>query len=327
MATGNRDTNKMEDLMTSEKTRDLACLIFNELDDTSFVQAKMSGRIINRVANAESMPLFWYHYFKYLTKTSVSELRTIFKYIPDTDVKEFDEFVTSHFVSSEVDSKFHDDPKHDISFYAAMKGQVAITKNIRKTEKGICIQENGCGYTQLHYAAQNGHSKVYELMALKLYDKNPPSSVDGLTPFDLAKSNNHKVMCDLITDLIVGKYKPFEGRKLIHVIAMFGNFNDYEIISMKERATNIKTTCGYELTQLHFAANNGHVKICEFILERIKKKSDQNPRDYLGRTPLHLAAEKGHLEVCEMIVKKLVDSKNHVQSNLEVPLHVAAKKG
>ena len=144
MATANTNTIvlKLEDFMTSEKTRDLGCLILNELDDTSFVIAKMSGRKINRVANAESMPLFWYHYFKYLTKTSVSDLRTIFKYIPDTDVKEFDKFV-----SSEVDPKFHDDPNHDISFYAAMKGHIAITKNIRKTENGICIKENSFGYT------------------------------------------------------------------------------------------------------------------------------------------------------------------------------------
>ena len=65
------------------------------------------------------------------------------------------------------------------------------------------------------------------------------------------KKNGGVDMCDLITEKIVGKYKEYPGKNLIHVIAMFGNLNDYQIISMKERANNMKTTCGYDLTQLH----------------------------------------------------------------------------
>ena len=45
-----------------------------------------------------------------------------------------------------------------------------------------------------------------------------------------------------------------------------------------------------DLTPLHLAAENGHIAICEFILNNVVYK---NPHNKTGWTPLHWAAGKG----------------------------------
>ena len=61
-------------------------------------------------------------------------------------------------------------------------------------------------------------------------------------------------------------------------------------------------------TPFHFAAENGHLSICQLIIARLE---DKNPPggpgqglgfDY-GHTPLHIAAANGHLDVCRLITE------------------------
>ena len=82
------------------------------------------------------------------------------------------------------------------------------------------------------------------------------------------------------------------------------------------------------VTALHLASGNGHMKICQLIMDYL---DDKNPKDNRGRTPLHLAAGKcykeychceiecwedlhrlpkgGYLEICKLITQHL-DDKN-----------------
>lgn len=54
-------------------------------------------------------------------------------------------------------------------------------------------------------------------------------------------------------------------------------------------------------TALHEAAEDGHEKECERLLDR---GAHVNARDDDGRTPLHLAAKKGHKDVCRILLKE-----------------------
>lgn len=62
-------------------------------------------------------------------------------------------------------------------------------------------------------------------------------------------------------------------------------------------------------TALHYAALNGHVDICKFLLQQGCNIDD---RDVLGYTPLHRAASKGHVEAIELLLtsKCNVDSQD-----------------
>ena len=60
-------------------------------------------------------------------------------------------------------------------------------------------------------------------------------------------------------------------------------------------------------TSLHSAAKNGHVELCQIIMDNL---ADKNPPGRLNAlTPLHLAARYGHFGVCELILNQ-VDLKN-----------------
>ena len=76
-------------------------------------------------------------------------------------------------------------------------------------------------------------------------------------------------------------------------------------------------------TPLHFAAMNGHLLVCKYIMEQV---TDKNPRADYGRTPLHYAAMNGHLPVCEYIMEQATD-KNPRDNDRITALHFAAWNG
>ena len=74
-------------------------------------------------------------------------------------------------------------------------------------------------------------------------------------------------------------------------------------------------------TPLHWAAANGHMNVCEFILEHIHM--DKNPKDKLRwQTPLHLAVRKGNKTKSNFVVNKNPKDRDDVTS-----LHLAAENG
>ena len=77
------------------------------------------------------------------------------------------------------------------------------------------------------------------------------------------------------------------------------------------------------LTPFHLAAQNGHLKICKYLISTIKEK---NPTSTSGLTPLHFAALNGRFKVCRLIIKNL-RHKNPGDINAWTPLHSAAKRG
>ena len=53
-------------------------------------------------------------------------------------------------------------------------------------------------------------------------------------------------------------------------------------------------------TPLHYAAKNGHLPVCKYIIQNSKEK---NPKDKEGKTPLDLAAENGELGLVYLMYK------------------------
>jgi len=66
-------------------------------------------------------------------------------------------------------------------------------------------------------------------------------------------------------------------------------------------STIIEKKAKYGWRPLHFAANNGHVDVVRFLLE---KGANVNAQDHRGRTPLHLAALDGHVDVVRFLLEK-----------------------
>ena len=90
------------------------------------------------------------------------------------------------------------------------------------------------------------------------------------------------------------------------------------------------------LTLFHLAANNGHLSICQLMIDGIK---DRHPRDINGSYPLHLAAENGNFSICQLIMGKndskfpQVDCPQNfdkvfgIDFQHNTPIHMAAQNG
>jgi ankyrin repeat protein len=76
-------------------------------------------------------------------------------------------------------------------------------------------------------------------------------------------------------------------------------------------------------TPLGFAAQEGHLEICAFL---IKNLDDKNPEENDGWTPFHHAARNGHLDVCKLMLNH-IDKKNPGDKIGLTPLHLASRFG
>ena len=99
------------------------------------------------------------------------------------------------------------------------------------------------------------------------------------------------------------------------------------------RARNPKDCDGN--TPLHFAVENGHDDVFDFIVWSIRNaEMEINPPNISGITPFHLAAKKGNSHVCDYYLDidgcMRLPIDNFVapaDSNNDTPLHFAAKFG
>ena len=60
------------------------------------------------------------------------------------------------------------------------------------------------------------------------------------------------------------------------------------------------------MTPLHYAADNGHLSVVEYLVNQ-KAYINAQSSGYPSGTPLHLAACKGHLSVVEYLVNQKAD--------------------
>jgi len=58
------------------------------------------------------------------------------------------------------------------------------------------------------------------------------------------------------------------------------------------------------MTPLHWAANNGHLSVVEYL---VNQKADINAKNNVDWTPIHYAARDGHLSVVEYLVNQKAD--------------------
>ena len=114
-------------------------------------------------------------------------------------------------------------------------------------------------------------SDLYRLiMKSKIQEHNPMTKV-GVTPFHLAASEGHKVICKMIMDEIQEK---------IPTMNMYKGIIKMMIYRLKDK--NPKDEHG--LTPLHLAAGNGHETIYKMIMDEVYEKI---PNENDGFTSLH----------------------------------------
>ncbi|KAM8972847.1 ankyrin repeat and death domain-containing protein 1A isoform 1-T1 [Pelodytes ibericus] len=168
-----------------------------------------------------------------------------------------------------------------------------IEKMLQLIQRGVDVRaKNSVDRTALHWAAGAGHEQAVRLL---LEHDVPVDEEDNV--------------CFGMNALLLG--------------AWFGHLRVLQILVNAGSKTSCENKNGLNL--LHCAAQRGHIKVMEFIMEDLENiKLDKV--DKVGRTAFHLAAEHGKMEVVEFLIgsgcqHSLKDKENNTA------LHLAAKNG
>jgi ankyrin repeat protein len=76
-------------------------------------------------------------------------------------------------------------------------------------------------------------------------------------------------------------------------------------------------------TALHIAALEGHLEICELLLDEL---ANVEASGFDGQKPLHCAAQRDSVDICQLLVRAGADVEGKDKHN-KTPLHVAAECG
>ncbi|XP_035826421.1 transient receptor potential cation channel subfamily A member 1 [Aplysia californica] len=147
----------------------------------------------------------------------------------------------------------------------------------------------------------------------------------GCTPVHYASREGHLLaLDDLIRMGAVLNLKNNQKQSPFHFAARYGRYNTCRRLLDSVHGPNIiNETDGSGLTALHIAAQNGHTKVIQLLLERgavVNKDNEDN-------SALHHAAEQGWTHSMKVLLSVHSNLRDVANVDGDTPLHVAAKNG
>lgn len=268
----------MEDLF--RKIPLITKIIFEELDDQSFVNLKDASREI--IANLKKERFYWIRVlrsYNCLYKDFKDSWSRVLNRTPAEFVRKIVVLIDNFYkVDCYTEDKIFFSPQH----IAACLGKLELYKYfVMRT--GVInpkepIQIYDYGDTLFHLAARRGYLAICKFFVENLQDKNPGNNV-GTTPLHRAARKGHLNICKLII----------------------------------QNVQNKNPGCNDGNTPLHSAAERGQMAVCKLIIESLQKGtlgSNQahtsiqmrwNPMNRFGYTPVDMAKRFGHHRICQYI--------------------------
>ena len=228
-----------------------------------------------------------------------------------------------YFASMGADTKLDNDLGLDCLYVAAQNGDFNLCKTLIDNHKVDCLLTDNKGWTALHHSAINGSFKLIKYFADMGADIKCKNSLEW-NCLHIAAQNGHLKLCQILIDRhnfdihLADK----DGWTALHHSARNGS---YELVKyFSNIGTFIESKVYGGLNCLHIAAQNGHLKLCEKLVD--KHNFDVALRDFDGWTVLHHSARNGSYELFTFFVGKRVDieCKNNLGEN---SLHIAARYG
>ncbi len=211
--------------------------------------------------------------------------------------------------------------------FAAEKGYDQIATVLLKHGADVNVKENQNKCTALHLAAQYGHPKVVKTLIINGADVNAKMDKNA-TPLHLgAQIGNLDIVRSLLMSGAYFNARAEEGRYVLplHFAERRGNPEVIKLLKLTEKlfkAIEDNNYLGIESsirdgaiidsknvdgrTPLHYAVNNGHIKVVNILLAN---GADATKVTNKGNTPLHTAASKGHKEIIEALLQRVSHNK------------------
>ncbi|KAN0138161.1 Ankyrin repeat-containing domain protein [Lactarius tabidus] len=199
-------------------------------------------------------------------------------------------------------------------YFATILGFSALAERLIPARKPQVI--NFCGYkgTLLHLAVREGYIEAVRLLLAHGADIN--SRKDYASPPHIASLRRYSLRMESRIE------RPLDS----DLDAMIGTGpQDSDVGVRSEESYDAEMAPGEErgFTPLHLAVSEGHLDICQMLLER---NADVRVHDDRGDTPLHLAASTDRLEIARILVTYNAEV-NPRNEDGSTPLLVASSRG
>ncbi|MCG8340363.1 MAG: ankyrin repeat domain-containing protein [Cytophagales bacterium] len=219
----------------------------------------------------------------------------------------------------------------DEGWYIINASKNGDVENVRRAiSKGVNVNEtkDGYGKTALHWAAENGHRKVVELLLgngaqVEVTDKA------SQTPLHLAVEKGHNEVVSLLLDRDAGmNAKNNHSQTSLHLVV---EKKEEEMVKMiVEKGREEELTKAIHPDTLHFsplyiAVQHGDFELVKLLIYGRAMKNNRmvgNGKDSIeheavrdrgtavedlknqgGKTLLHVAVENGHLQIVKLLVE------------------------
>jgi len=169
---------------------------------------------------------------------------------------------------------------------------------IKKGAEVNCF--DGFGNSPLYIASGTDNVKIVEALLAAGADPNI-INVDKETPLHKAAIKGNKEIVKLLLDNKADQFLKNKFGDTPLMLAVSKNFYDVLnfMIESDKKIIYVKNDKGSEA--IHFAAENGNLKIFSLLVEN---GADIEAQDASGNTPLILAAKNGCIEIAEYILNK-----------------------
>ena len=216
-----------------------------------------------------------------------------------------------------------DDDGFTVLHSAALGGDLALLQYFIKNGSEV-FSKTKDGRNCLHLAAEKGHLNICRAL-LENYNFDIHARDDYMFTVLLraACSDDLKLLEYLIENGSDLFSKTKDGRSCLHLAAQNGHLEICEALLQKYNI-DIHATDDSSWTALHGAAWSGDLELLEYLIEN---GSDIFSETKDGRSCLHLAAERGHFKICKALLQKYNIDIHATDDSSWTALHGAAWSG
>ncbi|PQE02986.1 heterokaryon incompatibility -domain-containing protein [Rutstroemia sp. NJR-2017a BVV2] len=190
----------------------------------------------------------------------------------------------------------------------AKRGNAVLLKLLLDVHGRDVDHKDDFGYAPLHYATENGHGHVVEML-LKLpdIDVNLRHGATGMSSFGIAiLKGNEKIAAQI---LATSKFRLREGdcESLLPIAASHTNAAALVKLLLDTGKMNINSTSQTGETALHVAVKNNDLATVELLLGTGTSQIHVSLPNDEGETPLYLATENRNLAITKLLLDHGVD--------------------
>ncbi len=198
-------------------------------------------------------------------------------------------------------------------FNAAWTGKTAQARALLQQMPALVNSRSSEGWTPLHYAAQQGHQQIVELLLEHQAHLNAKEGAWGWTPLHLAAHNGHSGVAALLEA---------HGAALNIVAASaLGNVARVEALLWSD--ASLAREWGQGSGPLHWAAGAGHRQVVEMLLAYGANLNARSNNSF-SNTALHCAVLHAHLPIVELLLTAGAQV-DVIDGYGGTPLHAVAK--